>query len=92
MLAVRYDDAREHAPRVELVASRRAGVGGANRRAAEAAGIPLREDPGPLVEVLAKIDLDALIPAELYQALAEVLAWAYRQDAKRRYFGTGSRR
>jgi flagellar biosynthesis protein len=88
-VALRYDDAREHAPRV--VASGRGATAEQIVAAAEAAGIPLREDP-LLVEVLAKIDLDALIPAELYQALAEVLAWAYRQDAKRRYLGTGSRR
>ena len=86
-VALRYDAAREDAPRV--VASGHGVLADRIVAAAEAAGIPLREDPS-LVEVLAKIDLDALIPTELYQALAEVLAWAYREDAKRRYVGSRS--
>ena len=43
---------------------------------AKECGIPLYEDPD-LVEVLAKIDLGNVIPPELYQAVAEVLAFVY---------------
>ena len=43
--------------------------------------IPLYEDPD-LVEVLAKIDLGNVIPPELYQAVAEVLAFVYNLNKK----------
>ncbi|GAA4342364.1 EscU/YscU/HrcU family type III secretion system export apparatus switch protein [Pigmentiphaga soli] len=35
-----------------------------------------------LVDLLMKVDLDARIPPALYAAVAEVLAWVYRQDAR----------
>jgi flagellar biosynthesis protein len=38
--------------------------------------VPLREDPA-LVEVLSLVDLGREIPAPLYQAVAEVIAFAY---------------
>ncbi len=43
---------------------------------AEAAGIPIREDPD-LVEVLSKVPVGEEIPVELYQAVAEILAFVY---------------
>lgn len=48
--------------------------------AAREAGVPVREDPA-LVEALATLDLGAHVPAELWTAVAETLAWAYRLDA-----------
>lgn len=33
-----------------------------------------------LIDLLMKVDLDARIPPSLYIAVAEVLAWVYRQD------------
>lgn len=41
--------------------------------------IPVQEDPS-LVEVLGKLDLDQQIPPELYQVVAEILAFVYRID------------
>jgi flagellar biosynthesis protein len=46
---------------------------------ARAAGVPIRRDAA-LAEALTKLDLGTEIPEELYQAVAEVLAWAYRLD------------
>ena len=43
--------------------------------------IPLYEDPD-LVEILAKIDLGNVIPPELYQAVAEALAFVYNLNRK----------
>ena len=43
---------------------------------AAAAGVHIKEDPD-LVELLAKIPIGAEIPAELYQTIAEVLAFIY---------------
>jgi flagellar biosynthesis protein len=34
-----------------------------------------------LVSLLMQVDLDDHIPAELYQAIAEILAWLYRLEA-----------
>ena len=43
--------------------------------------IPLREDPD-LVYLLAQLDLGDEIPATLYVAVAEVIAFAYRLSGK----------
>jgi flagellar biosynthesis protein len=39
--------------------------------------IPLKRDPA-LIEVLSQLDIDREIPPELYQAVAEILAYVYR--------------
>ncbi|MCL2457568.1 MAG: EscU/YscU/HrcU family type III secretion system export apparatus switch protein [Desulfobulbus sp.] len=73
-VALLYDPQKGAAPKV--VAS------GANLIAekiiatAAAAGVHIKEDPD-LVELLAKIPIGAEIPAELYQTIAEVLAFIY---------------
>lgn len=46
---------------------------------AQELGIPTRSDPA-LIEFLMELQLNQLIPPELYGAIAEVLAWAYEQD------------
>jgi flagellar biosynthesis protein len=48
--------------------------------AAREAGVPVREDPA-LVEALGALNLGAHVPEELWRAVAEALAWAYRLDA-----------
>ena len=44
--------------------------------------IPIRED-ADLVQALAQLDLGEFIPPELYPAVAEVLAYVYRQNGRR---------
>ena len=46
---------------------------------ARAAGIYVHESP-QLVALLMQVDLDTHIPEQLYQAVAEVLAWLYRLE------------
>ncbi|MEW9501321.1 EscU/YscU/HrcU family type III secretion system export apparatus switch protein [Jeotgalibacillus marinus] len=41
--------------------------------------IPIQEDPN-LVELLGQLDINESIPAELFQAVAEVFAFVYRLD------------
>jgi flagellar biosynthesis protein len=48
------------------------------RRAREA-GVPVTEDPR-LAAVLSQIDVGRVIPPELYQVIAEVLAYVYRLE------------
>lgn len=78
-VALRYDEDREAAPRVLAK-----GRGAVAQKILEIAGqrnIPVREDPD-LVEALAKLDVGSLIPTELYPAVAEVLAFIYRQNQR----------
>jgi flagellar biosynthesis protein len=46
-------------------------------------GIPIKEDPG-LVQILSKLDIDEQIPPVLYKAVAEVLAFVYALNERRR--------
>ena len=48
---------------------------------AKAAGIHVHEDPN-LVELLAKVPIGDEIPVELYQTVAEVLAFVYQVNEK----------
>lgn len=48
---------------------------------ARESGVPIVEDVA-LVEVLSRLEVGSLIPAELYQIVAEVLAYVYAIDKK----------
>ncbi|MCC8109973.1 MAG: EscU/YscU/HrcU family type III secretion system export apparatus switch protein [Planctomycetes bacterium] len=81
-VALRYNEDKEAAPRVLA-----RGAGNVAQKILDIAKeqkIPIREDPD-LVEALAKLDIGSLIPTELYPAVAEVLAFVYRQNQKYRY-------
>ncbi len=76
--ALRYEEG-QRAPRVTAT-----GAGLVADRilaAARQAGIPVRHDPA-LAEALGKLELGADVPQELWTAVAETLAWAYRLDAQ----------
>jgi flagellar biosynthesis protein len=76
--ALRYDG--RDAPHV--MANGRGLVAEKIIEAARQAGVPLREDP-VLMEALATLEVDQQIPPELYRAVAEALAWAYRLSGRR---------
>lgn len=44
-------------------------------------GVPVKDDPD-LVEVLASLDISQEIPAEIYVAVAELLAFVYGANAE----------
>jgi flagellar biosynthesis protein len=48
---------------------------------AKAAGVPIRDDAA-LAESLARLELQAEIPEELWVAVAEALVWAHRVDLR----------
>ena len=74
-VALLYDKNKADAP---IVAASGRGKTAENILAlAEQAGIPIRQDPD-LVEVLSRIPVGDEIPVELYQAVAEILAFIYR--------------
>ena len=70
--ALRYEG--EGAPKV--VASGQGHVAERILAAAQAAGVPVREDPA-LAAALGALALGHEVPEELWLAVAEVLAWAY---------------
>jgi flagellar biosynthesis protein len=57
--------------------------------AAREAGVPVRSDPA-LAQALAALELGADVPEELWRAVAETLAWAYRIDTRARKGPPGS--
>jgi flagellar biosynthesis protein len=73
--ALRYDQARDAAPRV--VAKGRGKLAEKIVDAAQSNQIPLVQDEN-LMQMLDLLELDTQIPPELYQAVAEVLAFVYR--------------
>jgi flagellar biosynthesis protein len=76
--ALRYEQG-ERAPRVTATGSGL--VADRILAAAREAGIPVRHDPA-LAEALARLELGSDVPEELWTAVAETLAWAYRLDAQ----------
>lgn len=75
-VAVKYEF-EDLAPRVK--ASGRGIIAERILEVAKNNNIPIVEDPA-LVEVLSRLELDSLIPPELYQVVAEILAYVYRLD------------
>jgi flagellar biosynthesis protein len=77
-VALTYD--KPHAPRV--VAMGRGWLGDKIVEIAKEHGVPLREDAA-LAEALATIEIDSEIPVELYRAVAAVIAFVLRTNARR---------
>ncbi|MCF8031231.1 MAG: EscU/YscU/HrcU family type III secretion system export apparatus switch protein [Desulfohalobiaceae bacterium] len=78
-VALQYDRDRDDAPKVAAT-----GRGDTAQRIlaeAEKHDIPIRQDPD-LLEVLSQIPQGEEIPPELYQAVAEILAFVYRVNER----------
>jgi flagellar biosynthesis protein len=78
-VALKYDKEKDAAPRI--TAKGRGFVAEKIIEAARAHNVPLQEDKN-LVQVLEALDLETEIPAELYRAVAEVLAFIYRLNRR----------
>ncbi len=78
-VALRYDEPRDSAPRV--VAKGHGLVAEAILQVAREHGVPLHHD-ADLAQVLVTLDLNSLIPDNLYPAVAQVLAYIYRVNAQ----------
>jgi len=85
-VALLYDKEQGDAPRI--VASGRGVLAEKIVETARAAGVYIMEDPD-LVELLAKLPVGDDIPPELYQAVAEILAFVYQVNG--RYRADGNR-
>ena len=74
-VALVYDRAKHAAPRV--VAKGVVSLAARIREAAEANRVPVVANP-PLARALYRVEIDADIPAEHYQAVAEIIAYVWR--------------
>ena len=79
-VALKYESEKDSAPRV--VAKGREFIAEKIIETAKAHNVPLYQDKN-LVQVLEALDIDTEIPPEVYRAVAEVLAFIYRLNAKR---------
>ena len=78
-VALRYDTSRDTAPK--MVAKGTGELAEKIIALAKEHGIPIQEDAN-LVEILAKLDLNADIPPDTYLVVAEILAFIYRANTK----------
>ncbi len=74
-VAILYDEEKSAAPQV--VASGQGIIAQKIIETARDAGVYIQEDPN-LIELLSKVPVGDEIPVELYQTIAEVLAFVYR--------------
>jgi flagellar biosynthesis protein len=86
-IALNYDRQGGGAPKV--VASGRGELAKKILTAARHAGVDIVEDPD-LLEVLAKVPVGQEIPPQLFQAVAEILAFVYQ--ANNRYAAGSNKR
>jgi flagellar biosynthesis protein len=78
-VALRYNREKENAPRI--IAKGGGLIADKIIETAREHGIEVYEDK-LLIELLSRIELYQVIPTELYQVIAEVLAFVYRLDRK----------
>ena len=76
-VALSFDPADADAPRV--VASGKGALAEQILNLAFAHGVKVRTDPD-LVQVLAAVEVDTVIPLEAFAAVAEILAYVYRAN------------
>ncbi len=77
-VALKYERGRDAAPKV--TAKGRGTVADKILALAREHGIPIEKDTA-LMEALYRLDLNEQIPEELYQIVAEILAFIYRMNA-----------
>ena len=78
-VALNYNKEKDTAPKI--TAKGRGIIAEKIVETAQAHNVPLYEDKN-LVQVLEALELETEIPPELYRAVAEVLAFIYRLNAK----------
>jgi len=78
-IALKYEIGKDPAPKV--VAKGEGFIAEQIIKIAEENGIEIRKDAA-LVEIIEKIDIDTIIPLEAYSAVAEILNYIYKANAK----------
>ncbi len=80
-VALKYDRLADPAPKI--TAKGRGRVAEKIIELAQKHHIPVKDDPD-LIEVLSKLDIDEEIPPEIYVAVAELLAFVYSANSKKK--------
>ncbi len=80
-VALTYDRLKDDAPKV--AAKGQGQVALKIIEIAEKHGVPIKDDPD-LVEVLSALELNEEIPSEIYAAVAELLAFVYSLNSRRK--------
>jgi len=78
-VALKYEDDGTEAPVV--IASGRGEIAEKILQIAQMEKVPVHQD-GSLVQVLAELEVDTEIPPELYQAVAQIIAFVWQLDQK----------
>jgi flagellar biosynthesis protein len=78
-VALKYSPPKDPAPKV--TAKGRGVIAEKIIELAKRYDIPIQEDPD-LVQILAQLELDQEIPPELYQVVAEILAFVYSLNSQ----------
>jgi flagellar biosynthesis protein len=78
-VAILYDS--QNSPSPKVIASGKGEIAKRIIETARQSGVHIQEDAN-LVELLSKIDIGDEIPTELYQTVAEVLAFVYQVNNK----------
>ena len=78
-VALKYDKEKDSAPKI--IAKGKGEIAENIIKIAEEQGLTIRSDSN-LVEILEKINIDAIIPLEAYAAVAEILNFIYKANAK----------
>jgi flagellar biosynthesis protein len=79
-VALGYDTGKDKAPRV--LASGKGIIAERILEIARQNNLPIRDDP-VLADALSQVDLNQVIPPELYAVVAEVFAFVYRLKQKK---------
>lgn len=79
-LALGYKPEEQNAPK--LLAKGKGQIAEKIIELAKTKGIPIKKDDD-LIKVLYKLDIDEEIPPELYEAVAELLAFIYKLNQKK---------
>lgn len=79
-VALRYEAKKDQAPK--LVGKGRGHLAEKIIELAKHHNIPIRQDKN-LIQILSRLDLNQEIPANVYQAVAEILAFVYRLSSRK---------
>lgn len=79
-IALRYEPKKDHAPK--LVGKGKGHLAEKILELARQHNIPIRQDKN-LVQILSRLELNQEIPADVYKAVAEILAFVYRLSSRK---------
>lgn len=76
-IALKYDQEKDTSPR--LIGKGKGKIADKIIQLARENNVPIQEDPS-LTELIGKLNINEAIPAELYEAVAEIFAFIYKLD------------